>query len=89
LIFAWLVAGTVYFYDTYRDQKLIFITKNSIDLYQTQETSGGGAKIGIVNPTDKVKVLRVLILKDHLVIQVYVNNRQTGWVIKTSDIDLK
>ena len=89
MIFAWLVAGTVYFYDTYRDQKLIFITKNSIDLYQTQETSAGGAKIGIVNPTDKVKVLRVLYLKDHLVIQVYVNNRQTGWITKSNDVDLK
>lgn len=88
LIFVWLVAGSVYLYDTYRDQKLVFITKNSIDLYQSSDTLSS-SKIGIINPTDHVKVLRVLIVNDHLVINVYVNNKQTGWIVKTSDVDLK
>ena len=87
-IIIWLVAGSIILYDSYRDQKLVFITKNSIDLYQNSDTLSSH-KIGIITPTDHIKVLRALFVKDHLVIQVYTNNRQMGWVIKTSDVDLK
>ena len=85
--FVWLVAGAIMFYDTYQDQKLVFLRKNSIDLYQ-DSTTIDGKKIGTVKPEDHVKVLRVLYINDHLVINVYLNNRQRGWVLKTSDIDL-
>ena len=84
----WLIGGLTYIYDSYRDQKLIFLTKNSADLYQSSDVFLS-PKIGIISPTDHVKVLRVLFIKDHLVIKVFANNRQTGWILKTADIDLK
>ena len=83
----WLVAGAIFFYDSYRDKQLVFITKSTIDLYQSSDTVNG-KKIGIINPSDRVKVLRVLYIDDKLIIHVYVNNRQTGWVLKTNDINL-
>ena len=88
LFFAvWLVAGAIMFYDTHQDQKLVFVRKNSIDLYQ-DSTTINGKKIGTVKPEDHVKVLRVLYLNGQLVINVLLNNKQRGWILKTSDVDL-
>lgn len=87
-VFVWLIVGSILLYDTYRDQKLIFITKNAINLYQNSDLNSD-QKIGSITPTDHVKVLRVLFVKDHLVIHVQVSNRQKGWILKSNNVDLK
>ncbi|MDO9180933.1 MAG: hypothetical protein Q7U04_00930 [Bacteriovorax sp.] len=87
IVFAWIIIGTILLYDTYRDQHLIFKTKIPIAFYQTSELLG--ESIGLIYPSDRIKVLRTLFKKDHYVIQVQAANRKQGWILKNNDVDLK
>ncbi len=88
LFFVWLVAGSIILYDTYQDRKLVLILKAPVELFQDSEL-GSSSKIGIITPGDHVKILRTQFVKDHFVIHVQVVNGQSGWILKTNEIDLK
>lgn len=88
ITFVWFVIGAVYLYDTYQDKKLEFKPLVVMDLYKSSELNYN-EKIGLINPNDRVKVLRVIFIKDHFVVQVQLANKQIGWILKNADVNLK
>jgi hypothetical protein len=88
ITFSWLVIGAVYLYDTFQDRKKVFIPHDIMDLYQTPELNYN-QKIGIIRPSDHLKVLKVIFINDHFVVQIQNSNRQIGWVQKPDDFNFK
>lgn len=87
ITFFWFVFGAVYLYDTYQDRKIIFTPKAPMDLYQTSELNLN-EKIGTINPSDHIKVLRVLFVREQFAIEVS-TPYGPGWVLKPDDLNLK
>lgn len=83
---AWLIAGVVYFYDIIQDQKLSFVATAPVQLYRESDLKN---PVGIIDSTEKVKILRAVYIDGRYVYHVKTNTLQSGWILKPDDVDLK
>lgn len=88
ITFVWFIIGVVYLYDTFQDRKKVFIPHGIMDLYLTPDLNYN-QKIGTISPSDHLKVLKVIFINDHFVVQIQNSNRQIGWVQKPDDLNFK
>ena len=86
--FVWLVIGAVYLYDTYQDRKLVFAPREVMDIYQTSDLNYQ-EKIGVISPHEHLKVLKVVFVNNHFVVQIQNSKQQIGWVLKPDNVNFK